>query len=151
MDEHITSKTSLVIWSLVIFESVSVIKTYFMNQTIQKSHGHDKFKSSQSGLLIYHSAPSPPSNLNPPVYFRFSYIVHIHLALQTRSFRSVILCFNGLTKRKKIIPSGNFCAKSYLGFASQFNFIFIQSYTKRRLLAAWQAEKHELRETQQYY
>lgn len=122
MDEHITSKTSLVIWSLVIFESVSVIKTYFMNQTIQKSHGHDKFKSSQSGLLIYHSAPSPPSNLNPPVYFRFSYIVHIHLALQTRSFRSVILCFNGLTKRKKNYSIWQFLCQELFGICISISF-----------------------------
>ena len=99
MDEHITSKTSL--WSLVIFESVSVIKTYFMNQTIWKSHGHVKFKSSQSGLPIYHSCPSPPSNLNPPCLLAVQLYCPHSSSFANQIIQSVILCFNGLTKRKK--------------------------------------------------
>ena len=133
MDEHITSKTSLVIWSLVIFESVSVIKTYFMNQTIWKSHGHVKFKSSQSGLPIYHSCPSPPSNLNPPCLLSVQLYCPHSSSFANQIIQSVILCFNGLTKRKKIIPSGNFLCQELFGICISISFYLHTILHKKKI------------------
>lgn len=100
--EHITSKT-LVIKILVIFETVSLIKTYFLNLTIQKFHRHVKFSSFQSGLTFcvpFLPLPSLPSNLNPAISPLFSHIVHMHLVSQTRSHSHSLSQW--LNKEKKI-------------------------------------------------